>query len=218
MLSIAACAPKGKYEAVRSADRAHAEITQRAREDDGGLARLRSQSAEAESGRPRVDRGRRAELLGSAARLKSAAPVAETPSRGRDSNATDFRQRARTARRWPPPPQSALKVRRSKACLGGKPRMRGAQKAWGRTPPRVDEVLARLGAPLTRRSSRSSGRDGHSEQREIGLYSPRPGQFRRTIATRGAQVTLTRHASSRQSIEDAVNAVWAAPGVNEVVE
>jgi VCBS repeat-containing protein len=34
----------------------------------------------------------------------------------------------------------------------------------------------------------------------------------------GGKVTLTGHASSWQSIEDAANAAWAAPGVTEVVD
>jgi osmotically-inducible protein OsmY len=34
----------------------------------------------------------------------------------------------------------------------------------------------------------------------------------------GGKVTLTGHASSRQSIDDAANAAWAAPGVTEVVD
>ena len=36
------------------------------------------------------------------------------------------------------------------------------------------------------------------------------------IGTSGGKVTLTGHASSWQSIEDAANAAWAAPGVTEV--
>jgi len=36
------------------------------------------------------------------------------------------------------------------------------------------------------------------------------------IETSGGQVTLTGHASSWQSIEDAANAAWAAPGVTDV--
>jgi osmotically-inducible protein OsmY len=39
-----------------------------------------------------------------------------------------------------------------------------------------------------------------------------------TIETTGRKVTLSGHASSWQSIEDATQAAWAAPGVNEVVE
>jgi osmotically-inducible protein OsmY len=39
-----------------------------------------------------------------------------------------------------------------------------------------------------------------------------------TIDTSGGKVTLTGHASSWQSIEDAANAAWAAPGVTEVVD
>jgi osmotically-inducible protein OsmY len=38
------------------------------------------------------------------------------------------------------------------------------------------------------------------------------------IDTSGGKVTLTGHASSWQSIEDAANAAWAAPGVTEVVD
>ena len=38
------------------------------------------------------------------------------------------------------------------------------------------------------------------------------------IATAGSTVTLTGHASSWQSIEDAANAAWGAPGVTEVVD
>jgi osmotically-inducible protein OsmY len=38
------------------------------------------------------------------------------------------------------------------------------------------------------------------------------------IDTTGGKVTLTGHASSWQSIEDAANAAWAAPGVTEVVD
>jgi osmotically-inducible protein OsmY len=38
------------------------------------------------------------------------------------------------------------------------------------------------------------------------------------INTSGGKVTLTGHASSWQSIEDAANAAWAAPGVTEVVD
>lgn len=38
------------------------------------------------------------------------------------------------------------------------------------------------------------------------------------IDTAGGKVTLTGHASSWQSIDDAANAAWAAPGVNEVVD
>ena len=34
----------------------------------------------------------------------------------------------------------------------------------------------------------------------------------------GGKVTLTGHASSWQSVEDAANAAWAAPGVTEVVD
>lgn len=36
------------------------------------------------------------------------------------------------------------------------------------------------------------------------------------IETSGSKVTLTGHASSWQSMEDAANAAWAAPGVTEV--
>ena len=38
------------------------------------------------------------------------------------------------------------------------------------------------------------------------------------IDTSDSKVTLTGHASSWQSIEDATNAAWAAPGVTEVVD
>lgn len=38
------------------------------------------------------------------------------------------------------------------------------------------------------------------------------------VETSGGEVTLTGHASSWQSIEDAANAAWAAPGVTEVVD
>ena len=38
------------------------------------------------------------------------------------------------------------------------------------------------------------------------------------IDTSGGKVTLTGHASSWQSIDDAANAAWAAPGVTEVVD
>lgn len=38
------------------------------------------------------------------------------------------------------------------------------------------------------------------------------------IDTAGSKVTLTGHASSWQSIEDAASAAWAAPGVTEVVD
>ena len=38
------------------------------------------------------------------------------------------------------------------------------------------------------------------------------------VATLGGKVTLTGHASSWQTIEDAANAAWAAPGVTEVVD
>jgi osmotically-inducible protein OsmY len=38
------------------------------------------------------------------------------------------------------------------------------------------------------------------------------------IDTSGGKVTLTGHASSWQSIEDAANAAWAAPGVTEVID
>lgn len=38
------------------------------------------------------------------------------------------------------------------------------------------------------------------------------------IETVGGKVTLTGHASSWQSIEDAANAAWAAPGVTEVID
>ena len=38
------------------------------------------------------------------------------------------------------------------------------------------------------------------------------------IVTSGCKVTLTGHASSWQSIEDAASAAWAAPGVTEVVD
>ena len=38
------------------------------------------------------------------------------------------------------------------------------------------------------------------------------------IETEGGKVTLTGHASSWQSIEDATNAAWAVPGVTEVID
>jgi osmotically-inducible protein OsmY len=38
------------------------------------------------------------------------------------------------------------------------------------------------------------------------------------IETSGGKVTLTGHASAWQSIEDAANAAWAAPGVTEVID
>lgn len=38
------------------------------------------------------------------------------------------------------------------------------------------------------------------------------------IETSGGKVTLTGHASSWQSIENAANAAWAAPGVTQVVD
>jgi len=38
------------------------------------------------------------------------------------------------------------------------------------------------------------------------------------VDTSGGKVTLTGHASSWQSIEDAANAAWAAPGVTQVVD
>jgi osmotically-inducible protein OsmY len=38
------------------------------------------------------------------------------------------------------------------------------------------------------------------------------------IATSGGKVTLTGHASSWQSIDDAASAAWSAPGVTEVVD
>jgi osmotically-inducible protein OsmY len=38
------------------------------------------------------------------------------------------------------------------------------------------------------------------------------------VATEGSKVTLTGNASSWQSIEDARDAAWAAPGVNQVVD
>jgi len=38
------------------------------------------------------------------------------------------------------------------------------------------------------------------------------------IETSGGKVTLTGHASSWQSIEDAANAAWAAPGVTQVLD
>jgi len=38
------------------------------------------------------------------------------------------------------------------------------------------------------------------------------------IEASGGKVTLTGHASSWQSIEDAANAAWAAPGVTQVVD
>lgn len=38
------------------------------------------------------------------------------------------------------------------------------------------------------------------------------------IETSGGKVTLTGHASSWQSIEDATNAAWAVPGVTEVID
>ena len=38
------------------------------------------------------------------------------------------------------------------------------------------------------------------------------------VDTAGGKVTLTGHASSWQTIEDAANAAWAAPGVTEVID
>ena len=38
------------------------------------------------------------------------------------------------------------------------------------------------------------------------------------IDTKGSRVTLTGHASSWQSIEDAAHAAWAAPGVTQVID
>jgi osmotically-inducible protein OsmY len=38
------------------------------------------------------------------------------------------------------------------------------------------------------------------------------------VAISGGKVTLTGHASSWQSIEDAANAAWAAPGVTQVID
>lgn len=38
------------------------------------------------------------------------------------------------------------------------------------------------------------------------------------VDTTGGKVTLTGHASSWQTIEDAANAAWAAPGVTEVID
>ena len=38
------------------------------------------------------------------------------------------------------------------------------------------------------------------------------------IETSGGKVSLTGHASSWQSIEDAANAAWAAPGVTQVID
>ena len=38
------------------------------------------------------------------------------------------------------------------------------------------------------------------------------------VDTSGGKVTLTGHASSWQSIEDASNAAWAAPGVTQVID
>ena len=64
--------------------------------------------------------------------------------------------------------------------------------------PSVEEVQLQVGAALQRQALK----DKDSIRIEVS----------------GGKVTLTGHASSWQSIEDAANAAWAAPGVTEVLD
>ena len=65
-----------------------------------------------------------------------------------------------------------------------------------KTQPTVEQVTEKVQAALLRQATA----DAHSIK----------------VATSGGKVTLTGTASSWQSIEDAANAAWAAPGVTEV--